>query len=323
MVDFGVARLLDDDAVHQTRAGLVIGTLAYMSPEQARGDVEIMDTRSDVYALGVIGYEVLTGRHLLGDEPGTFTQVVRRIVEETPPDPAAVNPRLRGDPALILAKALTKEPEQRYASASALAEDLRRHLRNEPILARPLTGAYQMRWFLRRHRKVVMAAALGLGLLVAGLVGAVTLARSERRQRLRADGSTAAMRRALVHQRLQAAASSLRMHDTRAAGEALERIDPEDRGWEWAYLAADADDSIDHLPLDLGPLRAPASEDGPPRPWCNSATAGSRSCRMAGAHHRFSRGGNRAYRLCSRDSATARSWQVAGGTRSTSTTPRS
>ena len=254
VVDFGVARLLDDAAARQTRAGLVIGTLAYMSPEQARGDAEAVDTRSDVYSLGVIAYEVLCGRHPLGDEPGTFTEVVRRIIGEEPPDPAAVSPDLRGDLALILRKALAKEPAQRYASASALAEDLRRHLRDEPILARPLTAAYQIRWFLRRHHRAVAGSAVALVLLIAGLVGALALARAERRQRLRADRNADAMERALVQRELQAAASSLREHEAPAAVEILERIPPARRGWEWAYLAADADDSIDHVPLDPGPF---------------------------------------------------------------------
>ncbi len=255
VVDFGVARLLDDDAQRQTRAGLVIGTLAYMSPEQARGDVEAMDTRSDVYSLGVIAYEVLCGRHPLGEDPGTFTQVVRRIVGEAPPDPATVDPRLSGDLALILRKALAKEPEQRYASASALAEDLERHLRDEPVLARPLTGAYQLRWFLRRHKRAVAGSLVGLALLIAGLIGALALARSERQQRLRADRSAEAMERALAQRSLQAAASALREHETAMAADTLERVPTRLRGWEWAYLAADTDDSIDHVPLELGRLR--------------------------------------------------------------------
>ena len=256
VVDFGVARLLDDDVMRVTRVGLVIGTLAYMSPEQARGDVARVDTRSDVYALGVVAYEALSGRHPLGDRPGAFSEVVRRIEEEEPPDPGQLDRRLRGDLRLILGKALAKEPERRYASASGLAEDLRRHQRDEPILAQPPTGAYHVRRLLRRHKALVAGAAATLLALVAGLVVAMGLARSERRERLRADANAEAMERALSSRNVEIAASALREHDAATADAALARVPPALRAWEWAYLSNQSDRSVSHLPLDVGPLKA-------------------------------------------------------------------
>ncbi|MCK6459438.1 MAG: serine/threonine protein kinase, partial [Planctomycetes bacterium] len=168
VLDFGVARLIDADTALRTRTGQVIGTLAYMSPEQATGDLDRVDTRSDVYALGVLGYEVLCGRlpHEIGS--GALADAIRRIAEEEPPEPSSLDRGLRGDVSLILRKALAKEPARRYDGAAALAEDIRRHLRDEPIVARAPTATYQIRKFVRRHRALVGGVAATIAALVVG-----------------------------------------------------------------------------------------------------------------------------------------------------------
>ncbi|MFG0258763.1 MAG: tetratricopeptide repeat protein, partial [Phycisphaerales bacterium JB041] len=168
VLDFGVARITDSD-VHITRAhtsvGQLIGTLAYMSPEQVAGDE--IDSRSDVYALGVIGFEVLTGSLPCPVARRTLHEAARVIVEQPPLKLADVDRRLRGDLSTIIAKALEKEPERRYQSVSGLGADIDRFLHNEPIAARPATAAYQMRMFARRNRGLVTIAGLSVLLLVA------------------------------------------------------------------------------------------------------------------------------------------------------------
>jgi tetratricopeptide (TPR) repeat protein/predicted Ser/Thr protein kinase len=171
ILDFGVARLTDSD-VHRTRqtdVGQLIGTLAYMSPEQVLADPFELDTRSDVYALGVILYELLAGRLPYTLSPRVH-EAIQTIQQEDPERLSSVSRVFRGDLETIAAKSLEKEKTRRYGSASALAADLRRYLQNEPIAARPSSAGYQLRKFARRHRALVGAAAAVLIVLVGGIV---------------------------------------------------------------------------------------------------------------------------------------------------------
>src|SRR5436305_8226815 len=140
ILDFGVARVTDVDVKNvtiQTDVGQIIGTLPYMSPEQAGGDPARIDTRSDVYALGVIGYELLTGKLPHELKGAMIHDAVRIIREEEPTRLSVVNKGFHGDIETIIAKALAKEKDRRYQSAGEFASDIRRHLSNEPIAARP------------------------------------------------------------------------------------------------------------------------------------------------------------------------------------------
>lgn len=175
LVDFGLARpALDEDAAMGVSvAGQVAGTPAYMSPEQAAGQTDTLDTRSDIYSLGVILYRLLTGA-LPHDTKGPFTQVLHRIQHDE-----VKKPRSASDAAskivdkeleTLLLKALAKEPDRRYASAAAMAGDIDNYLTGEPLTARPTTAWYVIQRKTRKHYRAVAAASL-LGVIGLGALG--------------------------------------------------------------------------------------------------------------------------------------------------------
>ena len=195
IIDFGVAKALDDDSTgrsHCTAAGQLIGTPEYMSPEQAELTGHRVDTRTDVYSLGVLLYELLAGA--LPFDPkelptASFDEIRRRIREDEPPtpstrvrtmgeaaahagharrvSPAALARSLRGELDWIVMKALEKDPARRYGSPSELASEVGRYLRHEPVQAGPPSTLYRMRRFARRHRAGVSFAAASLLIVVA------------------------------------------------------------------------------------------------------------------------------------------------------------
>ncbi len=182
ILDFGVARAIDGNVpitTLHTKVGQLVGTPAYMSPEQAGGDPAQIDTRSDVYALGVVIYELLTGRLPYALNGRMIQEAVRIIREEEPArlshastgDTNVLARELRGDVETIVGKALEKDKDRRYATANGLANDIRRYLNDEPITARPPSAAYQIRKFARRNRVLVGGAAATLAALVLAVGG--------------------------------------------------------------------------------------------------------------------------------------------------------
>jgi eukaryotic-like serine/threonine-protein kinase len=175
ILDFGVARAVADEnadaATLRTDAGQILGTIAYMSPEQAGGATEEIDTRSDVYALGVIGYELLCGRLPHSVNRANLAESVRTIVQDEPALLSSVNPSLRGDVTTIISKALSKEKARRYQSAAEMAADLRRFLADEPISAHPPSAMYQLGKFARRNKGLVAGVAAAFVILVFGVIG--------------------------------------------------------------------------------------------------------------------------------------------------------
>jgi tetratricopeptide (TPR) repeat protein/predicted Ser/Thr protein kinase len=192
VLDFGLARATDSDAqaTRQTDIGQLLGTLAYMSPEQVLADPLALDTRSDVYALGVSLYELLAGKM-----PYTLSRQLHeavRTIQETDPAPlSSVNRIYRGDIETIVAKALEKDKNRRYASAAELAADIRRYLHDEPIVARPASTAYQLQKFARRNKALVAGVAAVFVVLLAGIVASTWEAVQARRAEAKAEQQSA------------------------------------------------------------------------------------------------------------------------------------
>lgn len=194
LLDFGVAKLLDGDRTADTALTEVAGrafTPDYASPEQIRG--EPLGTASDIYSLGVLAFELLAGARPYRLQRGTAAELEEAIMQTDAPRASdvaatpALRKALRGDLDAILGKALKKSPQERYASVDALAQDLQRHLRREPVLARPDSARYRLARFVGRHRLAVgMGTALGLTVL-AGSSAALWQAREARTHERRAN----------------------------------------------------------------------------------------------------------------------------------------
>ena len=181
LTDFGLAKLLEEDS-GLTLTFAVLGTPAYMAPEQAAGNTRDLTTAADLYSLGAILYELLTGQPPFGGK--TPTDVMRQVVDTEPPPPRKLNPALDADLETICLKCLEKAPSRRYPSALALAEELERWLRHEPIHARPATSLDRTSKWVRRNRALaVLCALLALALVVGTTVLTLALRQSRQSER--------------------------------------------------------------------------------------------------------------------------------------------
>jgi serine/threonine-protein kinase len=186
LLDFGIAKVLEGDAdasgpAPATRTEHRAMTPEYASPEQVRG--EPVGTSTDVYALGLVLYELLSGARAHRFERRTPVAIEREVCERAPPAPSSVAPgprrrALRGDLDTIVLKALQKDPSRRYSTVEALHDDVRRHISGLPVRAQPDSPGYRAAKFVRRHRAGVAASAAVLLALVAGLAGTIWKSRA-------------------------------------------------------------------------------------------------------------------------------------------------
>ena len=297
VIDFGVAKATNQKLTEKTlytNYAAMIGTPAYMSPEQAEMSGLDVDTRSDIYGLGVLLYELLTGTTPFPEQrlrSASYNEMQRIILEEEPERPSTRLSTLRGeqrsavarnrggseltlgrafpgDLDWIVMKCLEKDRVRRYETANGLARDLQRHLNNEPVVARPPSGAYRVRKFVRRNRATVTAAALVVAALVLGTFvstwQAIRATRfgheaeraraSEARQRRRAEAGEQFAQRLLYGANMNLAQQAWEQNNFGRLRELLqETATYPARGFEWYYWQR-------QMHLDVNTLRGHADE---------------------------------------------------------------
>jgi non-specific serine/threonine protein kinase/serine/threonine-protein kinase len=192
LVDFGIAKLLDRESSDATATAMPFMTAGYASPEHGRGVP--VSTATDIYSLGVVLYELLTGRRPYRLKSDVAHEVAHAICEEEPQRPSATRKRLHSDLDNIVLMAMRKEPQRRYATVEQFAEDIRRHLEGLPVKARPDTFGYRTGKFVRRHKLGVTAAVVTTLALLIGIVATVWQARVARLERARAERRFAEVR---------------------------------------------------------------------------------------------------------------------------------
>lgn len=286
VIDFGIAKATSarlTDLTIYTEHRAFIGTPAYMSPEQAEMSGLDIDTRSDIYSLGVLLYELLTGttpfsaRELMQAGYGEIQRIIREVDPPRPSqrittlgdalattaqrrrvEPARLRLLLRGELDWIVMKAMEKERTRRYETANALALDITRYLSGDPVLAAPPSRTYLMRKMLRRHRGPVVAVSSVGGVMVIGLVG-TTIGFAEARSRAAREAdanerlarSNRELEAAIAEARYQAYIAAVLAADTAldagslvAAQRHLASCDPGERGWEWSHRTLRARDAL-------------------------------------------------------------------------------
>jgi WD40 repeat protein/predicted Ser/Thr protein kinase len=268
VIDFGIARLLESEdtaARGLTRTGQLIGTLPYMSPEQCDALPGRLDIRSDVYSLGVVLYELVTGKMPYSITGISTTEVLRTIRSVPPVRPSRHDASLRGDLETVLLTALEKDRELRYPTAVALADDIRRFRRGETVHARPPSVRRLVQAFYRAHRKAVVVAAVLLAVFLGGAVFSfflgVRATFEEARSRLRLSAA----------RDILTSLGDLERQEVARARSVLGRVKAAARGWEWEHVRGRLDQSVGGGPTASRECAAAFVADGIAVVACESA----------------------------------------------------
>jgi WD40 repeat protein len=265
VTDFGLAKRVEGDS-DLTQSGAILGTPSYMAPEQARAE-KTLSTAADVYSLGAMLYELISGRPpFRGDTP---LQTLMHVLDTEPTRPRSINTSVDRDLETIALKCLEKEPTKRYVSAFALADDLERWLRGEPIQARPSTTLERaIKWAKRRPAAAALVAvsAAAAILLVVGLTATVLIVSNkanetaaalkreseslgrETEARNQLAATLAAEKQTTYFQRVMAAQFALQGNNVAQAERFLDACPNELRGWEWRYLKSQCHGEAANLP---------------------------------------------------------------------------
>lgn len=251
LTDFGLAKLIKKEST-LTLSHAILGTPAYMAPEQARGDAKAVTTAADVYGLGAVLYELLTGVPPFGG--GTTMETIRQVLDQEPRRPSLGNPAVDRDLETICLKCLEKDPDQRYRSAAAVAEDLHRWLRKETIIARPATGLERAQKWVRRRPAVAALLAVSALLVLALAIGAsvYSIQLSAARNSLEDNLYVAETSMAFAAWER----GSVTLPRTLLDRQVAQPGDTERRGFEWYYLDALCQTQAVTLPPLPGPIFA-------------------------------------------------------------------
>jgi WD40 repeat protein/serine/threonine protein kinase len=244
ITDFGVAKRVEEDGSSPggpTLTGEILGTPNYMAPEQAASPRQGVGPPADVYSLGAILYELLTGRPpFLGE---TALDTVLQVVHNEPVSVTSLQPRVPRDLETICHKCLRKDPRQRYGSALELAEDLHCFQTGQPIRARPPSALERLRKFAQRYKALLAALGSILVALAVGALAALQFALREAAERRRADSERTLAVREAYHASVAAAGAALRDDDIAAALRHLNAAPAGLRDWEWHHLRSRLDES--------------------------------------------------------------------------------
>ncbi|CAN5805253.1 hypothetical protein BH11PLA1_BH11PLA1_17650 [soil metagenome] len=298
VIDFGVAKAVNhtmaSDPIH-TELGQVIGTLEYMSPEQAERSPLDVDTRTDVYSLGVLMYELLTGT--VPFEESYLRQKgyeeAQRIIREVDPPTPSTRMVATSERARLVSRAMQLDPEQlrrtladelewlpmhamrklrqeRYDSAAAFALQINKYLRGEPLDIAPDSRWYRLKKLMRRHRRLVAAGATVMAALVIGLAATSLMLQRAVRAEARIAAALAAERQAGYDANIAAAGALLEHGNTAEMGARLEKCPAELRGWEWRFLNAAANSETRRVDLSE-PIEELQFEPGDEAVWVRTA----------------------------------------------------
>ncbi len=244
ILDFGIARFVGDStlaATTMTREGQILGTLAYMAPEQLTGKPDLITARSDVYAIGAIMYELLLGYPPFQLEGMSISAAFRAIETENPARIRRLNRDINTDFETIAMRCLQREPKLRFANAGEVADDLRRAIADRPILSRPPTKRYRAGKFVKRNKLLVGGVSATVLALTIGFIFSVYFAAGQHAARLVAEDQQRIARAKeldAIRGVLEGTIALTDQGEVWKGVELLYTIAPDSRGWEWEHLAS-------------------------------------------------------------------------------------